>query len=319
MKKIFITGITGFAGSFLAEHLLSSHKNINIFGTYLTDSSLENITKIDDKINLVKIDLTDFPKVSDIIHSIKPDIIYHLAAIPSPAESFKNPAHTIYTNITAELNVLESLRIHNLIETRILIISSAEIYGLVTKDNLPINEEAKFRPVSPYAVSKIAQDFLGLQYHLSFKLDVVRVRPFNHIGPRQSADFVVSSFAKKIALIEKKKMEPVLKVGNLESKRDFTDVRDVVRAYALLMEKGKNGEVYNLGSGVSYKIKDVLDILLSFSKEKIKVLVDPELLRPNDIPELICDNNKVQSLGWKPEIKIEESLKDTLDYWRRII
>ena len=183
--------------------------------------------------------------------------------------------------------------------------------------DLPIGEETEIRPVNPYAVSKVACDFLGLQYFLSYKLPIVRVRPFNHIGPRQSPSFVVAAFAKKIAEIEKNKIPPVIKVGNLSPKRDFTDVRDTVWGYQLLIEKGEPGEVYNIGSGRSYEIKYILDTLLSFSDKKITIETDSALMRPVDVPELVCDNSKIKKVtGWEPKIPIEQTLRETLDYWR---
>lgn len=175
-------------------------------------------------------------------------------------------------------------------------------------------------PNNPYSLSKLFQDELGLQYFMSYKMDIIRARPFNHIGPRQSPYFAVPTFAKKIAEIEKGKNPPVIKVGNLDTKRDFTDVRDMVRAYALLMEKGQAGDVYNIGSGNSYLIKDVLDMLISLSTVKIEIQQDPSLLRPTDNPELRADSSKIHNLtGWKPEINLEQSLKDTLDYYRNIV
>ena len=218
------------------------------------------------------------------------------------------------------LNLLEAVKKAKLKDTRILVVSSGEIYGAVSKKDLPINENTVLKPTSPYSVSKITQDFLGLQYHLSYKLKIIRVRPFNHIGPRQSPAFVVSAFAKKIAEIEKNKREPVLSVGNLESARDFTDVRDMIKAYVLAVEKGKEGEVYNLGSGRSYKISEILDKLFSLSNVKIKIEIDKNLLRPTDIPDLVCDGAKFTKFtNWKPKIPIDVTLKDTLDYWRNII
>jgi len=175
-------------------------------------------------------------------------------------------------------------------------------------------------PTNPYAVSKIAQDFLGLQYFLSYGLKIVRVRPFNHIGPRQSPRFVVPSFAKQIAEIEKGKKENILHVGNLSSRRDFTDVRDMVAAYLLSLEKGDLGDVYNIGSGVSRQISKMLDMLLSLSSKKIDVEIDKSLFRPKDDPELVCDKSKfTKQTGWEPKIEIEKTLKDTLDYYRNIV
>lgn len=326
MKKILITGITGFAGSYLAEHL-SKNNDYVIYGTYLSETSLENIKEIKDKLNLSKIDLMDSKAVNDLINLIKPDLIFHLAALTSPGDSFNNPSETMTNNITAQINLLEAINNNQLTDSRILIVSSGDIYGVVLESDLPINENVSFKPLNPYAVSKLAQDFLGLQYALSYKLGIIRVRPFNHIGPKQSPSFVVSSFAKKIAEIEKGlpagrqgEMEPVLKVGNLMAKRDFTDVRDMVIAYSLILEKGEIGEVYNIGSGISYKIEEILKKLLSFSKTKISVEEDQALFRPIDTPELRADSGKLKKvIDWTPKIPIDQTLKETLDYWRGIV
>lgn len=318
-KKILITGASGFAGSHLVEYLIDNNKK-NIFGTYYSDKGIENLEKSKDKINLVKVDLTDENQTNDLIGKIKPDEIYHLAAFASAAGSFASPKKTVINNISSQINLFESVKNNNLNDTKILIISSAEVYGDVDPNDLPIDENTKFNPTNPYAVSKLTQDFLGRQYFMADKLKVVIARPFNHIGKRQSPDFVVSAFAKKIAEIEKGTREPVLPVGNLEAKRDFTDVKDMVRAYVLLMEKGKEGDAYNIGSGVSYKISDILDRLLSYSKVKVTISQDKSLFRPIDNPNLVCDFSKLKILtGWEPKIKIEETLKDTLDYWRNII
>lgn len=318
MKKVFITGITGFAGSFLAEHI-ASQKDYEIFGSFLSDTNLENTSSIKEKVSLRQVDLRDSQKVQDLIKEIRPDFVYHLAALTSPADSFKNPADFINNNIEAEVNLLEAIRKGGILP-RVLIASSAEVYGEVAAKDLPIDEDTPMRPASPYAVSKVSQDFLGLQYFIAYKIPVIRVRPFNHIGPRQSPSFVVSSFSKKIVEIERGREDGVMKVGNLKAKRDFTDVRDIVRAYLLLLEKGDLGDVYNIGSGKSYKISEILDKLLSMSNKDIKTETDKELLRPIDVPELVCDNKKIfQKTGWKPEIPIEKTLADTLDYWRNII
>jgi GDP-4-dehydro-6-deoxy-D-mannose reductase len=319
MKKVFITGITGFAGSYLAEHLLSLG-NFSVCGTYLSEESLSLVSSIQKDISLVKLNLLDAEKVSATIKEYKPDLVFHLAALTSPAESFKNPSETVTNNITAQINLMEAIRQNNLPETKMLVISSGDVYGAVDKNNLPIDEETALRPTNPYAVSKIAQDFLGLQYFLSYKMKIIRVRPFNHTGPKQSPNFVVSAFAKKIAEIEKGKREPILTVGNLETRRDFTDVRDMVKAYVLAIENGELGEAYNIGSGKAYKIADILDTLVKQSTVKIEIKVDSALLRPSDTPELVCDNNKfIKLTNWTPKIPLETTLKDTLDYWRNII
>lgn len=318
-KKILITGATGFVGSHLVDHLVLDPNNL-LFGTHFSKSGSKNLDKNKDKIKLLDVDLRNEEEVYNLVDEVKPDIIYHLAAFTSAADSFKSPRETILNNIAGQINILESMRKSKLQNSKTLVVASAEVYGTVRKEDLPMNEETPLNPTNPYAVSKLAQDFLGLQYRLSYGLKTLRVRPFNHVGPRQSPNFVVSAFAQKIVEIEKGKRKPILPVGNLEAKRDFTDVRDVVRVYSLLMEKGEFGEVYNIGSGKSYKISEILDMLLSFSSAKITVEIDKSLFRPIDDPELICDPTKINKLtGWKPEITIEKTLKDTLDYWRDII
>ncbi len=318
--KILITGATGFVGSHLIEYLIGKNKDNEFYGTYLSDDSLKNIDAVKNRVSLTKLDLSSEKEVFELIDRIRPDIIFHLAAMASAADSFSSPAESVINNIHSQINLLEGIRRANLIDSKILVISSAEVYGDVDKNDLPIDENVSFRPTNPYAVSKLTQDFLGLQYFLSYNLKIIRVRPFNHIGPRQSPGFVVAAFAKKIVEIEKGKGNGVLTVGNLEAKRDFTDVRDMVKAYDLAVSIGALGEVYNLGSGISYKISDILDKLLSLSKAEIKIEVDKSLFRPSDNPDLVCNAAKFKKLtGWAPEIGIDITLKDTLDYWRNII
>jgi len=315
-KKIFITGVSGFVGSHLLTYLLGI-KDLDLYGTYQSESSLENINENKEKINLTKLDLQNEENVNKLIGVVKPDIIYHLAASASTTDSFKSPRETVVNNIASEINLLEAIRNNNLINSKILIVSSAEVYGDVKKEDLPIDEDTPFNPTNPYAVSKLAQDFLGRQYFLAHNLNIIRVRPFNHIGPRQSDNFVVSSFAKKIVEIEKGKREPVLPVGNLEARRDFTDVRDMIKAYVLLMEKGVYGEVYNIGLGKSFKIADILDQLISISGVKVKIESDKSLFRPIDNPDLVCNCLKLKSItGWVPEIPFEKTLTDVINYWR---
>lgn len=318
MKKVLITGISGFVGGFLADHLLQQG-GVEISGTYLSSPSINASDEVKKHITFIQADLTDPKQVNDAVGDIKPDIVYHLAAISSPHESFKNPAQTIGNNISAQVHLLEAVRKHELTDAKILIVSSSEVYGIISPEDIPVNENAPLRPASPYGVSKIAQDFLGLQYFNTYHLPIFRVRPFNHIGPGQSPNFVVSSFAKQIVEIEKRKRDPVFRVGNLEAKRDFTDVRDMVRAYSIILDKGEEGEVYNVGSGTSIKIDDILQKLISLSGASITIEVDSALLRPSDLPEVACDNTKIISLGWNPQIAIEKSLSDTLEYWRKIL
>lgn len=316
MKKALITGAAGFAGGFLSENLIS--KNIDVVGTYLSPDQLKFVSHLKD-VKFIGLDLLDQDAILKVLKEEKPDYIFHLAALTSPAESFTNPSVTITNNATAQVNLLEAVRDAQL-DSRILVISSADVYGLVDKKDLPIDELTPFMPVSPYAVSKLTQDFLALQYFLSYGLKIIRVRPFNHIGPRQSSRFVVPTFAKQIADIEKGDQDAVVRVGNLSSKRDFTDVRDMVEAYFLAIEKGKTGDVYNLGSGKSYLISEILNKLLSFSGKKIDIEVDQSKIRPKDEADLECDHSKFTLVtGWEPSISIDQTLKDTLDYWRNIV
>jgi GDP-4-dehydro-6-deoxy-D-mannose reductase len=318
-RKILITGASGFVGSHLADYLALNSNN-DLFGTSFSKNTSNNLDKSLNKIKLLEVDLSKEEEVFKLIEDVKPDIIYHLAAFTSAVDSFSSPGETVLNNIACQINIFEAMRKSQLLESKTLVVSSAEIYGSVSPTDLPIDENTSFNPTNPYAVSKLTQDFLGRQYFLAYALKAVRVRPFNHIGPRQSTNFVVSAFAKKIAEIEKGKKEPVLSVGNLEAKRDFTDVRDVVRAYELLMEKGELGEVYNIGSGTSYKIAEILEQLLALTTVKIKVEVDQSLFRPIDDPDLVCDSTKLKKLtGWTPKIPLAKTLEDTLDYWRNII
>jgi GDP-4-dehydro-6-deoxy-D-mannose reductase len=318
MKKVLITGASGFVGGFLIEHLLSLG-DYEVIGTYNSEERLQK-SPLKDKIKFIKADLSNKEETKKTLTDTKPEFIYHLAALASAGASFKDPFGTFHTNIDSELNLFESLRELEMKETRSLIFASAEEYGYVQPDDLPVDENTPLRPANPYAVSKIAQDYLAFQYNLSYKLPLIRVRPFNQIGPRQGTGYVASDFAKQIAEIEKGQKEPVIKVGNLDAKRDFTDVRDAVKAYHLILEKGIAGDVYNVGCGTSHKVQEILDSLLKLANVKISVEVDPNKLRPSDIPEIVADNTKVNKLtNWKPEIPFETTIKDILDYWRSIV
>lgn len=315
MKKAFITGITGFAGSFLAENLIN-RGSYEVSGTYLSENSLDNLSSVKDKVNLHRVDLQNPEEVKKIIQEENPDVIFHLAALAATGESYNNPSKFITNNISAQISVLEAVRSIG-ISPKTLIVSSAEVYGDVEPSDLPIDEDTPLKPVNPYAISKIACDFMGFQYFISQKIPIIRVRPFNHIGPRQAPTFAVPSFAKRIAEIEAGISEPILKVGNLEPKRDFTDVRDMVDAYVELIEKGEVGDVYNAGSGHSIKIEDILGKLLALTKTQIKIERDESLFRPIDMPDLVCDNTKIrQTTGWEPKINIDDTLAQTLEYFR---
>lgn len=315
--KVLITGITGFVGSHLAEYLLS--QNCEIYGTYRWRSRMENILHIKEKLKLYECDLKDATAVYNLIKEIKPDMIFHLAAQSYVPMSWSCPSETIITNVVSQINILEAVR-HLKIDPLIHIAGSSEEYGLVYQNEIPIKETNPLRPLSPYGVSKVAQDFLGYQYYKSYNLKIIRTRAFNHEGPRRGEVFVTSNFAKQIAEIEKGKREPIIYVGNLQAVRDFTDVRDVVRAYYLVLTKGKVGEVYNIASGKGYKIKDILDFYLRKSKVKVEIKVDEKRLRPSDVELLIGDATKIkEECGWQPEIPIEKTLEDLLNYWRERI
>lgn len=311
MKKALITGINGFVGNHLLHYLRQN--DIEVYGSIKPGSEKRDSGAKE----LYDVDILNFEELSNVIRTIAPDYIFHLAALTSPSESFKAPQETVKSNIIGQINILQAVKDNELMNTKTLVVSSAEVYGNVKQENLPINENCPLSPTSPYAVSKIAQDFFGLQYFLAHKVQSIRVRPFNHIGPGQSPFFAIPSFAKQIASIEKGQQDAVIKVGNLQAKKDFTDVRDVVKAYLLLMEKGEVGDIYNIGSGASYKIEDILHMLLSFSAKEIQIEQDQSLMRPSEIPELVCDSSKLKNVtGWSPTIPIEDSLRDTLDYWR---
>lgn len=311
--RALITGISGFVGSHLAEYLLE-HTDWQVAGTVYGPE--DNIEHLRDRLELYPAELSELETVTSVIEQAKPDYIFHLAAQPLVSLSRRDPWATLANNIRLQLNILEAVaRLGS--TTRILVVGSSEEYGLVQPDELPIKETNPLRPTSPYAVSKVAQDMLGLQYHLSHKLFTVRVRPFNHIGPRQRLGFVAPDFARQIAEAEAGLQGPVIQVGNLEPQRDFSDVRDVVRGYHLLITQGEPGEVYNLGSEQARLVRELLEKLMAMSKVPITIEQDPERLRPTDVPVMVSDCTKIRGqTGWRPRISFEQSLQDVLDYWR---
>ena len=314
--KILITGVTGFVGSHLAEYCLSLDQQVEVIGTCRWRSRRENIEHLEDAINLYECDLRDASSVKTLLADIQPERIFHLAAQSYVPSSWNSPGETITTNVIGQLNIFEAMRETNSTAS-IQIAGSSEEYGLVHPEEAPITEKNPLRPLSPYAVSKVAQDMLAYQYFQSYGLRVVRTRAFNHTGPRRGDVFVTSNFAKQIAEIEAGQRPPVIHVGDLNPKRDFTDVRDIVRAYWLSLEHCNLGEVYNVASGKAYRIKEVLEILLDNSGQDIEVVEDPERLRPSDVPLLLGDNSRFcKATGWIPEIPFEQTAKDLLDYWR---
>ncbi len=319
MKTALITGITGFAGSHLAEYLLASHPEVKVAGTHRWRSPLDNIEGILDKIELYETDLRDLNSVHRTLEQVRPDAIFHLAAQSFVPTSWNAPAATLETNIIGQTNIFEAVRALG-IDPTIQIACSSEEYGLVHRDETPIKETNPLRPLSPYAVSKVGQDFLGYQYFQSYGLKAVRTRGFNHTGPRRGKVFVTSNFAMQLARIEAGLQEPVISVGNLGAVRDFTDVRDMVRAYYLAATRAKPGEVYNIASGRGITIRELLDRLIELAGVEIRVEQDPERMRPSDVEILLGDASKFRAdTGWEPQIPFDQTLKDTFEYWRERI
>lgn len=311
--KALVTGISGFVGSHMAEYLLQ--QNVEVTGTIRQRSRMDHIKHLKE-IRLVECELRDPFSVEHLIKAIKPDLIFHLAAQSFVPTSWNSPIDTIHNNVAGQVNIMEALRRFD-VSCKMQVACSSEEYGHVEPHETPIRETNPLRPLSPYAVSKVAQDYLGYQYYKSYGLPIIVTRTFNHTGPRRGENFVTSNFAKQIAQIEKGGKPPVLYVGNLSAKRDFTDVRDVVRAYWLALEKGTPGETYNIASGRCCTIREMLDLLLSYSNVKIKIEEDPSRLRPSDVEILLGDYTKFQeATGWRPEIPFETTMKDLLQYWR---
>jgi len=320
--RILITGITGFVGSYQAEQILSLEKNdIEIFGMKRWRSPLDHVSHIADKINFIDADLLDPVSTNQMIKNIEPDRIFHLAAQSFVPYSFDAPNITLETNIIGTLNLLEGVR-NSSSDPLIHICSSSEVYGQVNENEVPITENNPFRPQSPYAVSKVGEDMLSYQYFKSYGIKTIRTRAFTHSGARRGGVFVDSWFAKQIAEIEHRKTQPTIRVGNLESIRTFMDVKDTVEAYWLALEKGKPGEVYNVGGKETFTIKEMLDKLIELSTfdGTFDIKVDPELIRPSDVTLQIPSVEKFyQQTGWVPNIPYSTTLKNTLDYWRSII
>ncbi|OGS19483.1 MAG: GDP-mannose 4,6-dehydratase [Elusimicrobia bacterium RIFOXYA2_FULL_50_26] len=313
--RVLITGITGFVGSHLAEYLLKM-KDVEVWGIERWRSSKTNIEHLKQQLKIIECDLKDATSIEKAVREIKPEKIFHLAAQSFVPTSWHAPAETISTNIIGQLNLFEAVR-ETGIDPVIQIAGSSEEYGMVYPNEIPIKETNPLRPLSPYGVSKVGQDMLGYQYFMSYNIKVIRTRGFNHTGPRRGDVFVESNFAQQVAKIEKGLQEPIIRVGNLEARRDYTDVRDMVRAYWLATEKCKPGEEYNICTGIDWTIQKVLDTLLSKSNIKVEVKPDPARMRPSDVMVLLGDNTKFcAATGWKPEIPFEQTLSDLLNYWR---
>jgi GDP-4-dehydro-6-deoxy-D-mannose reductase len=310
--KALIIGGGGFVGPYLVKELVENQgMEVDVTKTEKEELNLPNAS-------VHNLDILDIAQISELLNRLKPDYIFHLAAQSSVAYSWKNPGLTIDVNIKGCANLLDAVKELDY-KPRVLLIGSGEEYGHIKDGECPIVEDNVLRPGNIYAATKSCQNMLGRIYALGYGLDIMMVRAFNHIGPNQTPTFVVADFCKQVADIEKGLAEPVIYVGNLSAKRDFTDVRDVVRAYGMLVQGGVSGETYNVGTGHAIAIQEILDMILSMSKVKISVRVDENKLRPVDVPIIEPDITKIKNtVGWTPRIKLETTLLETLNYWRNV-
>ena len=324
-KNVLITGVTGMVGSHLVDYLLKK-TDWNIYGLCRWRSSLSNVEHLLDlanirnsRIKFINADLNDYSSLIRAVEVSKPNYIFHLAAQSYPLTSFVEANITLDTNIIGTYNLLNAVKQLN-INPLIHVCSSSEVFGRVKKENLPIDENCSYHPASPYAISKVGTDLVGRYFYEAFKLKVLVTRMFTHTGPRRGDVFAESSFAKQIAMIESKKIKPIIKVGNLNSLRTFADVRDAVHAYYLLLTKNpKPGEIYNIGGTYTCTIREMLNFLISLSKVKnIKIIEDPARLRPIDADLQIPNTKKfMNATGWRPRISFQKTMTDLLTYWRK--
>jgi GDP-4-dehydro-6-deoxy-D-mannose reductase len=313
--RVLITGITGPIGSFLADYLLTL-PDVEVHGFKRWRSDPRPIEHLLGRVVLHEGDIEDAFSVASMVRKAAPDRIYHLAAQSYPSESWDAPVVTMRTNVEGTLNLLEAARQHSP-QARIHIAGSGAEYGWVMPEEMPIRETHALRPASPYGVSKVAAELSGLQYHYSYGMHVVVTRSFNHVGPRQGDRCSIQTFCRQMALIEAGRQEPVLKVGNLDTRRDFTHTADVARALWLLLECDRPGEVYNLCSGVATRIGDIVELVRAKGCVPTTVHVDPARLRPADEPLLMGDNSKLRAAtGWAPQTGIEQIVEELLEYWR---
>lgn len=309
--KALVIGGGGFVGPYLVRHLTDDlGYEVTVTKTVKETLTMDNATVRD-------LDILDMEQIRTLLEEEKADYLFHLAAQSSVAYSWKNPTLTVDVNIKGCINLLEAIRLVDK-KPRVLLIGSGEEYGHIKKDECPIIEDNVVRPGNIYAATKSCQNMLGRIYSDAYDLDIMMVRAFNHIGPNQTPMFVVADFCKQVADIEKGKQEPVINVGNLSAKRDFTDVRDVVKAYAKLVAGGKRGETYNVGTGHAVAIQDILNQIIAMSDKDIEVKVDPAKLRPVDVPIIEPDISKIKKeVGWEPLIPLEQTLRETLEHWRK--
>ena len=309
MSKGLVIGAAGFVGSYLIEEMYSC--GIDSYATKLPHERLEH-----ERAKVYDLDILSKEAIVTLLLEIRPDYIFHLAAQSSVGLSWKNPGLTVDVNIKGSINVMDAVR-ELYYKPRVLLIGSGEEYGHIRPGETPIREDNLLRPGNIYAATKACQNMIGSIYAQAYDMQMMMVRSFNHIGPGQAPMFVVSDFCKQVAEIEKGLREPVMYVGNLAAKRDFTDVRDVVKAYVGLIQQGVPGETYNMGSGHAVEIRKILDMIISLSEKEIRVEIDPNKIRPVDVPSIEADITKIHELtGWKPQIELNQTIRDTLDYWR---
>ena len=318
-KKILITGITGFVGSHVADYVLSFGHDV--YGTKRINSRLRNVRHVLDKIKILECELTDFISVQRVVAEVRPDYIFHLAALSWVTPSWHAPVAYMNVNAVGTIHLFEALRLHKM-KPRVLVSCTPEEYGDVPREEIPITETTRIHPVNPYAASKVAQDAVCTTYYASYGIPIIRTRAFNHEGPRRDISGAIASFAYQIARIEKGVQDPIIKVGNLNAQRNFTDVRDMVRAYYAAIEKCDPGELYLIGTQNIYTIKECLDLLIKKSKKSstITYIVDQERVRPTELNILVGDISKFQNkTGWKPHISFEKMMDDILEYWRDFV
>jgi GDP-4-dehydro-6-deoxy-D-mannose reductase len=314
-----ITGADGFVAGHLLPHLLEVESDAQIFGMVWRDAPRSSWPEAHPRLQILPGELTDAQSMGEVVDQAQPEFILHLAAASSVAKSWQDPEPAYLANILGQLHLLEAARTMKTLPT-VVIASSAEIYGRDGHDGNAISEEAPLRPLSPYAVTKATQDLQAGQYHAAFGLPTIRLRLFNHTGPGRPPHFVASSFAKQLAEIERGLHEPVMHVGNLDVARDFTDVRDIARAWRLAALHGRPGEAYNVCSGHPTPIRRILELLLEKTNIKVEVRTDPSLLRTGEIQSLYGDHALFcQATGWQPEIQLEQTLTDLLQWWRKAV
>ena len=310
MKKALVIGAAGFVGSYLIKHL-HDDCGYEVYATKLPQEKLGDVPA-----TIYDLNILDKESVITLFYKLRPDYIFHLAAQSSVSVAWNNPQLTIDVNIKGAVNIMDALR-ELYYKPRVVVIGSGEEYGHIREGETPIKEDNRLCPGNIYAATKACQNMIGSIYAKAYDLELIMVRAFNHIGPLQSPIFVVSDFCKQVAEIELGKRQPVMYVGNLSAKRDFTDVRDVVRAYALLAKNGQKGATYNVGRGHAYEIREILNKIIALSDVDIKVEIDPAKIRPVDVPIIEADITKLnEATGWLPEIPIEQTIQEILDYWR---